>query len=1346
MNSAFFCVLYVLFLDVRAIPTSLLYDYNVPEAVYLPKEDDIASDKINLRDPIIFFGIEYETIFVYTNGFLAFQKEFPEFINIEFPLDFPLIAPFYSNVDIRAAGNISYYQTDSPALLQRATENVHESFLNFVDFQATTLLIVTWQGVGYHNRGSDKVNTYQVVIATDGEQSYVEFLYPENGIQWIQGSGESSGLPDARGQAAIISPDGKVFDLPGSGSEQVKHLERMSNMGLEGQFIFRVDQLELVVPDAVFEKKPSGPPESCAEAPTFCHVDAKCVDYDAGFCCECHPKYYGNGRHCIKKDGPLRVNGKVNGKINGENLVGLDLQSYIVMTDGRAYTAVSKIPESIGFDIQSLQILGGVIGYIFAKPIREAVNGYQLTGGIFNHTATINFYNTSQTVRIKQKYMGLDVFDQLRLEADIQGEIPNLPDDSRVIFNEYQEQYTMTGPGVIQMTSQREFRYNDPNGDEVVMVYNVDQTFVFDYCEFDNQSVGETWKLKVGKNFISYESREQIIRYGLSNKITPIGDFDPCETGRSQCTENSACVVENDSFRCICNPGYQSFFDGNQTTCTDVNECHTGQHECDYNAECVNVIGSYTCQCNPGFEGNGHVCEHAKSCENVTCFENAECSESNGVASCRCQEGFTGNGQNCAPILDHSCHVANNCSPFGYCAINPETNNYYCSCLPGFSGDGYTCQEKELTTITTTTLIPTIAQEVTDSPNHRITQTCTADNCWCPTGYRVETGTRYCIAEDVMYTPIITTTEYASGQEGCDTLNNCHPDASCQYSDQLHVYECVCNDGLIGNGVSCEPEVTSCTIVDNCDPHATCSYDDGLGKSVCVCNRGFQGDGYTCSISAISETCSSNEDCSPGEECSFTSAQQYECVCKEGYSRDTQHQCVLATGTCGGGTCVEHAECLFDDEYETFYCTCKAGYVGDGITECREKVVGCDTLNNCGQHATCRYVEEELGYKCGCDEGFFGDGFQCYAEKNCHIDPSMCDRNAACLTDANRNFICKCNAGFLGDGATCREIHRQEGNFLLLNQGMATLRIPLQESKPRSRRPVQVKPYQTAVGLDIDCLEGKVYWSDINGRAIRSAFYNGSGKVDFIQRGIGSPEGLAIDWISRTIYWTDSTLDKIEVAHLDTRLRRTLFDTGLVNPRGMAVHPQRGKIFWSDWNRKRPRIEWANADGTGRAVFLEGPDVSLPNSLTIDYETEQLCFADAGTKKIECVHIDTMTKQTIAVNCTYPFGITTTDKEIYWSDWISKKVERVDKYSLKRLTPLPVPVGGTGNKLFGLVAVPNACPSLTNVCGYYHNECPSGHICLPDGLGSKRCMCGYKADTDDRPNNCNSSIALQNIV
>lgn len=143
---------------------------------------------------------------------------------------------------------------------------------------------------------------------------------------------------------------------------------------------------------------------------------------------------------------------------------------------------------------------------------------------MFNHSATITFLNTSQVIKIKQKFTGLDVFDQLRLETDIRGEIPNLPNDVKVSIDEYHEEYSLTNPGVLQMSSTRNFKYtNALNNEEIVYVYTVEQSITFDYCKFENTSVGEVWKLKVGKNFISYESTEQIIRFGLSNKIVPFG-------------------------------------------------------------------------------------------------------------------------------------------------------------------------------------------------------------------------------------------------------------------------------------------------------------------------------------------------------------------------------------------------------------------------------------------------------------------------------------------------------------------------------------------------------------------------------------------------------------------------------------------------------------------------------------------------------------------------------------------------------------------------------------------------------------------------------------------------------
>lgn len=79
-------------------------------------------------------------------------------------------------------------------------------------------------------------------------------------------------------------------------------------------------------------------------------------------------------------DIPLRVIGRMSGTINGESFEDKDLQCYVQTKDGRTYTAISRVPEAVGPSFQLLSNLGSVIGWLFAKPIGETKNGFQLTG------------------------------------------------------------------------------------------------------------------------------------------------------------------------------------------------------------------------------------------------------------------------------------------------------------------------------------------------------------------------------------------------------------------------------------------------------------------------------------------------------------------------------------------------------------------------------------------------------------------------------------------------------------------------------------------------------------------------------------------------------------------------------------------------------------------------------------------------------------------------------------------------------------------------------------------------------------------------------------------------------
>lgn len=61
----------------------------------------------------------------------------------------------------------------------------------------------------------------KVAIITSQRDTYVEFLYPSSGLNWLQGDVGESGLPDIRPQSGFVAEDGRFYTLPGSGSDSV---------------------------------------------------------------------------------------------------------------------------------------------------------------------------------------------------------------------------------------------------------------------------------------------------------------------------------------------------------------------------------------------------------------------------------------------------------------------------------------------------------------------------------------------------------------------------------------------------------------------------------------------------------------------------------------------------------------------------------------------------------------------------------------------------------------------------------------------------------------------------------------------------------------------------------------------------------------------------------------------------------------------------------------------------------------------------------------------------------------------------------------------------------------------
>lgn len=171
---------------------------------------------------------------------------------------------------------------------------------------------------------------------------------------------------------------------------------------MPGSWLFRIGPLDfedsIEEPDYISSNEHISDVLSCETSGKYkCHSSAKCTDTGRGFCCTCNSGYYGNGESCLKNDVPIRVSGKVSGSVNNET-ISSQLQSYVVMIDGRSYTAISPLTPTVGYSLQLAQVLGGVVGWLFAKPGANVKNGYEVHDNV--HCACVFYYYSGNNVTV----------------------------------------------------------------------------------------------------------------------------------------------------------------------------------------------------------------------------------------------------------------------------------------------------------------------------------------------------------------------------------------------------------------------------------------------------------------------------------------------------------------------------------------------------------------------------------------------------------------------------------------------------------------------------------------------------------------------------------------------------------------------------------------------------------------------------------------------------------------------------------------------------------------------------------------------------------------------------------
>uniref|UniRef100_A0A8C4HNC4 Nidogen 1b n=1 Tax=Dicentrarchus labrax TaxID=13489 RepID=A0A8C4HNC4_DICLA len=567
-----------------------------------------------------------------------------------------------------------------------------------------------------------------------------------------------------------------------------------------------------------------------------------------------------------------------------------------------------------------------------------------------------------------------------------------------------------------------------------------------------------------------------------------------------------------------------------------------------------------------------------------------------------------------------------------------------------------------------------------------------------------------------------------TGRHGCDINAACRPGEGLQFT-------CECTNGFTGDGRYCH-DIDECRETPQvCGSNAVCSNQPGTFR--CECARGFvfASDGKTCieEDRPVDHCQRGTHDCDGPERalCSYTGGSAYACSCLPGFVGNGRG--CRDVDECQQERC--HRDAVCSNTQGSYTCQCQPGFHGDGFrcsptsserekTQCerhRESAQTATATSGSGFFSFLRPRPAVGQYVPQCNE------HGAYEPTQCHTSIGQCwcvDANGQEIpntrTGPGSTPLCELTDDAVTPppvGPTPRpDVHPvAPGTHLLFAQSGKIEHVPLDgyNMKMEEAKPLLHIPDRVVIAVAYDCVEKMVYWTDITGPAISRAGISGGDISPVITTDLQSPEGIAIDHVARLLFWTDSMRDTVEVSKLDGSQRRVLFDTDLINPRPIVTNPAR--LYWADWNRDGPKIEMSNMDGTDRIVLVKD-DLGLPNGLTFDLDNQQLCWADAGTRKVECMDPHRRLRRKIVEGIQYPFSLVSFGRNLYYTDWRREAVVAVDRQSEKETEEF---LPQKRSRLYGITTTPTQCPQAYNYCA---NNGGCSHLCLPR-LGGFTCRC-----------------------
>uniref|UniRef100_A0A4W3IF98 Nidogen 2 n=1 Tax=Callorhinchus milii TaxID=7868 RepID=A0A4W3IF98_CALMI len=1127
--------------------------------------------------------------------------------------------------------------------------------------------------------------------------------------------------------------------------------------------------------------------ETCERNQGQCSQYAYCADYSSGFCCHCHSGYYGNGRQCLVEGTTQRVNGKVNGKLvvgasrTPVEIRNADLHAYVVVSDGRAYTAISHIPESVGWALQPLSAIGGLFGWLFALQQPGFKNGFSVAGAKFIRNVDITFYPGNERLNIIQVAQGLDTQSYLSVIMEIEGQLPVIPRGASVQIQPYREVYHRSN-SVITSKANREYSVLSSDGETQTLRYDLRQNITYHDCEHSLRTFPTTQQLNVARVFVLYDQKEKAVRYAMTNEIGSVEDdlkpehVNPCYDGSHDCDVSAQCFPGSEqAYICRCAEGYQ----GDGKVCTDIDECADGGHyRCGSHATCLNLPGLYRCECHHGYQfaEDGRTCVLVDKCAEGRCHPAATCYNIPGSFVCQCNPGYEGDGLQCRPVTpDHemtacehqrerlqaeyssrgdrphfTIHIPQ-CDEHGnFRPVQCHTNRNQCWCVdkwgrevPGTRKPSGMDQPRSPTERPKTACEMQRESTSTEFGPHGsrphfgsyVTQ-CDDEGNYIPLQCHSSTGQCWCVDD---WGREIPGTKSLSGSvpPQCGPLER--PKTACEYQrDKVNAeysphgarpsvgfYAPECDEEGEFRPLQCHGSIGQCWCVNERGQEipgsrtfpGTDQPQCGLPerpKTACEDQRDKVNAEYSLygarpSVGFYAPECDEDGKFRP-LQCHGSIGQCW-CVNERGQEiPGTRNLPGTDQPRCGlperPKTACEDQRDRVNAEYSLYGARPSVGFYAPECDEdgkfrplqCHGSIGQCWCVNERGQEIPgtrsfpgtdqprCGLPEPTTRPQTLCERwrqmsetsGTSADQYVPQCDEYGNFSPMQCRGNRVCWcvdkdgreiqgTGTQTGILPACIPTVapptVQPTPSSLVTTPSTGTFLLYAQGQHIGYLPLNGTQLNTEgaKSLLALHGSIVIGIDYDCREKMVYWTDVAGRTInRISLEIGAEPEIMINSGLTSPEGLTIDYLRRLMFWTDSGSDKIEVAKVDGTHRRVLFDTDLVNPRAIVVDSLSGNLYWTDWNREAPKIETSYIDGTNRRVLVKD-DIGLPNGLTFDPFSLQLCWADAGTKNLECIFPDGTGRHVVQLGLNYPFSIVAYSNHFYYTDWRRDGVIVVNK-------------------------------------------------------------------------------------